>query len=165
MRSRGPNPGKNPKNVGEMERPNCGRFPWVTKSPCVNWFRMAVGPCDVAFTTLMLGWSFHEFENRDGRVNPVDQSTVVRKLRTYSTLWSGSLELPSPTKTSWRWFDAWSLTASAFDQFQLPMRIGVDRENDVDRLSKNCDSVSAPPAIPAGTSSVPELLWKVWLLL
>ncbi len=88
MRSSGPNPGKNPKNVGAIAAPNASRFPWVTNAPSVNWLRMAVGPCDVLFTTLMLGCSFHEFVKSVGRLNPVDQSTVVWKVRTYRILWT-----------------------------------------------------------------------------
>src|SRR2546425_2807641 len=59
IRSSGPMPGKNPKNVGDMLAANCSRFPWRTKRPSENWLRIMKGPADVVFTTETPGCSFH----------------------------------------------------------------------------------------------------------
>src|SRR2546425_12739828 len=80
IRSSGPMPGKNPKNVGDILAANCSRFPWRTKRPSENWVRIMKGPADVVFTTEVPGCSLHAPENNGGQVVPVYQSSAVGKV-------------------------------------------------------------------------------------
>src|SRR4029453_14379683 len=74
------NPGKNPKNVGAIETPNCSRLPWRTNFPPVRAFRTA--KCWPASGLVMptLGVNFQGKRKKIGRLIDVSQSSEVEKL-------------------------------------------------------------------------------------
>src|SRR3990172_4923898 len=159
MRCSGPTPGKNPKKVGDALSVKASRFPWRTKRPPVNWFRMANGPAVVVFTICTPGWSFHEPVRSDGRLIPVCHSTEVWKVSPYKTRRRPPGAVESAITNSWRALDTRSLTWKLFPQFHRPTRSGVWRARSVCLVSANTSRVSP------GTSSPAWAAWKgCWLL-
>ena len=125
MRASGPIPGKNPKKVGERPALNWSRLPCRTNRPPVKGFLIMKGPAEVWFTIAIPGWSFQVPVNKDGRLIPVCQSTLVSKVRSNSTRrWPpGAVE--SGITYSCRALLRASFTWKVFDQFQGPIRTGV----------------------------------------
>src|SRR6185437_1802216 len=78
MRVNGPNPGKNPNNVGELESPYWSVFDCVTNWPPLNWLRTQKPLVGSAFTIPMNGDSLSVLCMSDGKLMPVCQSMDVR---------------------------------------------------------------------------------------
>src|SRR6478672_10049982 len=78
----GPKPGNNPKNVGDADSPQRGRFVCLTNPPPENSLR-SMNACGSTFSKLTDGVSFHVDWKKLGRLMPVFQSTVVRKSLLY----------------------------------------------------------------------------------